>query len=478
MINIKEVKNISIKYEAKAIADLLIAFRKTYQNIFIKNHVKLNKTSIDFLPVKTTNDIAKVFSDINTRITIKTVSSRPRNPDNMANKYQLKAIKYFEKTKSKESIFDNIGNNQYHYIQPLYVTKLCMKCHGKKEDAPKIIKERYNKAYDYKIGDLRGIMDISIHQTKFGKLLDTNQNIRLLYTVVFIFITLSLAFLYTRRIKKQDSAIFKLQQILARSNRNLRKNRKDTQIINKNLELKVQEALIELRNKDKQMLHQSRLAQMGEMISMIAHQWRQPLSAISGTSSALALKSKLNKLDKDTTIELADKITSYSHHLSSTIDDFREFFKTNKEKRDTTFKDLIDEVLKIIEISIDNKNIELIVDTMSDRNLHTYPNEVKQVILNLIKNAEDILIENNITNGQITIKSNRKILEISDNGGGIPEEIISKIFDPYFSTKIKKDGTGLGLYMSKIIIEEHCGGTLSVSNDEKGAVFKIDLNKA
>jgi signal transduction histidine kinase len=115
---------------------------------------------------------------------------------------------------------------------------------------------------------------------------------------------------------------------------------------------------------------------------------------------------------------------------------------------------------------------------MSDRNLHTYPNEVKQVILKLIKNAEDILIENNITNGQITIKSNRKILEISDNGGGIPEEIISKIFDPYFSTKIKKDGTGLGLYMSKIIIEEHCGGTLSVSNDEKGAVFKTDLNKA
>ena len=204
------------------------------------------------------------------------------------------------------------------------------------------------------------------------------------------------------------------------------------------MELRIQEALVELRQKDKQMLNQSRLAQMGEMISMIAHQWRQPLSAISGTSSALALKSKLNKLDKETTIQLADKIISYSHHLSSTIDDFREFFKTNKEKKDTTFKHLVDEVMKIIEMSIINKDVEIIIDTTNNCHFYTYPNEVKQVILNLIQNAEDILMEKNIKNRQITIRSQNQVLEISDNGGGIPEDIIAKIFDHIFQQKQKK----------------------------------------
>ena len=125
----------------------------------------------------------------------------------MADKYQLKVIKYFEKTKSKEPIFEDIGNNEYHYVQPLYITKICMKCHGKKEDAPKIIQEKYDKAYNYKIGDLRGIIDINIHQTNFGKLLDTNQFIRLVYAVIFVFIILFLAFLYAKKIKKQDEAI-------------------------------------------------------------------------------------------------------------------------------------------------------------------------------------------------------------------------------------------------------------------------------
>ncbi|RLA73075.1 MAG: hypothetical protein DRG78_23005 [Epsilonproteobacteria bacterium] len=231
----------------------------------------------------------------------------------------------------------------------------------------------------------------------------------------------------------------------------------------------------EQKKKEEQMIQQSRLAQMGEMISMIAHQWRQPLAAISSTSAAINLKTKLNKLDKDSAIRLSDKISDYSQHLSLTIDDFREFFKTNKEKTNTTYNEMIKSVLGIIEISIENKNINLIKQLNSKNTLNTYPNELKQVILNLIKNAEDILIEKNIDNPTITIETKDNILSISDNGGGIPKDIIDKIFDPYFSTKTKKDGTGLGLYMSKTIIEEHCGGKLTVLNDKDGALFTIEL---
>ena len=249
--------------------------------------------------------------------------------------------------------------------------------------------------------------------------------------------------------------------------------------LNDSLEQKVKKALDEAREKDKQLLQQSRHAQMGEMISMIAHQWRQPLAAISATSTAIILKVKLKRLDDELAIELAQKISDFSQHLSSTINDFREFFKTNKEKNEINTTEMIKDVLKIVETSIVNKNIELTKDFQTDEKVNTYPNELKQVILNLIKNAEDILLEKEIENPHIEIKTYKKqdnvIIEISDNAGGVPENIIDKIFDPYFSTKTKKDGTGLGLYMSKTIIEEHCGGKLSVENSKNGAVFKIEI---
>jgi len=241
------------------------------------------------------------------------------------------------------------------------------------------------------------------------------------------------------------------------------------------------------------MMHQSRLAQMGEMISMIAHQWRQPLAAISSTSGAINLKSQLGILDSETTIKLSNKISEYSEHLSKTIDDFREFFKSNKEKNDTSYNELVESVLGIVETSLTTKNIKLITNLNCDKKLYTYPNEIKQVILNLIKNSEDILldkqkdIKTTIDKHKefiptIIIESNNGILTISDNGGGVREDIIDKVFDPYFSTKTKRDGTGLGLYMSKTIIEEHCAGKLSVYNNEmtdsngtvsNGAVFTI-----
>ena len=247
--------------------------------------------------------------------------------------------------------------------------------------------------------------------------------------------------------------------------------------LNLSLQQKIDHEIDKSRKKDQQMLEQSRLAQMGEMISMIAHQWRQPLTAISSASAAISLKAKRNKLSPDLAVELSSKISQYSQHLSATIDDFREFFKSNKIKKETNFNNILNSVINIVNESIINKDIELIKEINCQRTFISYENELKQVILNLVKNAEDILLENDIKNPYIKIKAynqdDKFILEISDNAGGVPEDIIDKIFDPYFSTKTKKDGTGLGLYMSKMIVEDHCEGELSVCNDANGAVFKI-----
>ena len=285
----------------------------------------------------------------------------------------------------------------------------------------------------------------------------------LFFLFVFIILMISSYFDFKREKQKE---IISLE---------LKKKNKEILEFNKTLKDKIAKEMEKNRQKEQQMVEQSRLAQMGEMISMIAHQWRQPLAAISSTSAAINLKAKLNKLDTNQTLELSEKITNYSQHLSTTIDDFREFFKSNKEKKETTYNEVIDSVLNIVQLSLESKNITIKKDLQSDIVFTTYPSELKQVVLNLLKNAEDVLVENHIKNPIITIETNNKSLTISDNGGGIPNDIIEKIFDPYFSTKTKKDGTGLGLYMSKTIIEEHCNGIIEVSNSDIGAVFTINL---
>ncbi len=234
------------------------------------------------------------------------------------------------------------------------------------------------------------------------------------------------------------------------------------------------------RDKEKQLLQQSRLAQMGEMLSMIAHQWRQPLAAISATTNALILKNGRGKYTQELFDDRLHKIADYSQHLSTTINDFRNFFATKKEKEETSLEVISADVLKIIQISIENKNIKIVTDFQYNRNFKTYKNELKQVLLNLMKNAEDALLEKGNDNPKITIRTfsenGHAVLSVEDNAGGINAEVMEKIFDPYFSTKSEKDGTGLGLYMSKIIVQDHCEGKLNVSNHNEGARFKIILN--
>jgi len=255
----------------------------------------------------------------------------------------------------------------------------------------------------------------------------------------------------------------------------LKEQSQEIQQFNKTLQIKIEEEVEKNRQKDQQLMQQSRLAQMGEMISMIAHQWRQPLSAINSTAIAINFKAQLNQLDAQEMTELSGKISSFSQDLSRTIDDFGSFFKPNKEKKNVTYNEIVTSVLGIIEISLKDNNIKLIKELNSEVVFHTYVNELKQVILNLVQNANDILREREITNATIIIKTESNKLSISDNGGGISNKIIDKIFDPYFSTKKEKNGKGLGLYIGKMIIQDYCDGELSVKNINNGTQFIIQL---
>ena len=235
----------------------------------------------------------------------------------------------------------------------------------------------------------------------------------------------------------------------------------------------------ELIYKDEMMLAQSRHAAMGEMISMIAHQWRQPISAISMGANNILADIELDIVDNETLKNSAEDILKQTQELSKTIDDFRGFFKPNKMIQSIYIKDILEDTLKIVKGSLISSNIKLDIKCQNTQKIETYSRELMQVIINLLNNSKDALVQNEIKDKKIMISEKiydgRVVLKICDNGGGVDEEIINKIFEPYFTTKSEKNGTGLGLYMSKTIIEKHLLGSLSVSNEDGGACFKITL---
>lgn len=244
-----------------------------------------------------------------------------------------------------------------------------------------------------------------------------------------------------------------------------------------NLQKMINDAVVKNKEQQLLMLQQSRMAQMGEMIAMIAHQWRQPLNNLSLINQILISKYKKEKLD-DKVVEYFKKNSKKQIDLmSSTIDDFRDFFKMEKEAIEFCVNDVIEDVLAMTKAIYTSNGIKLNFAFDSKFMMVGYQNSLAQVILNIINNAKDALIESEQEEKEINIYLEKIkdgiCLNISDTAGGIPNEIIEKIFDPYFSTKQDKDGTGLGLYMSKMIIEDQMGAKLEVVNENKGANFKI-----
>lgn len=296
---------------------------------------------------------------------------------------------------------------------------------------------------------------------------------------LIIKITLGLIIIFLALLYRQI-ILHKHNKKLTEANELIEKKNLEIDTLNKNLETKVKEEIEKNKEKTSQLIHQSRLAQMGEMLSMIAHQWRQPLTAITATSNNLILRNMIDKVESKELDKELNLITNYTQHLSSTINDFKNFFKVDKERSTNTLEELTEKSLDIINNAIDSNEIEIIKSYSCGKNITLYSNEIQQVILNILKNAEDVLVERNIKSKKIYISTycdeKYATLTINDNSGGIKEDIIDKIFDPYFSTKKNQEGTGLGLYMSKTIINEHCNGKLYVNNNELGAIFTIKLN--
>ncbi len=243
------------------------------------------------------------------------------------------------------------------------------------------------------------------------------------------------------------------------------------------LEQKVEDAIKEIREKDHMLIKQSRQATMGEMIGNIAHQWRQPLTAIAVLVQGIEEAFKYDELTEEYLEKTIQTTMDQLKYMSRTIDDFRNFFRPNKTKEEFSLNKIINETVKFVKSSFHNNQIELELDLADECRIEGFPNEYMQVVLNILNNAKDAIkkstVEKPIVRVTLLKQNEKSVLSIFDNADTIPEEILDKIFDPYFTTKSEQQGTGLGLYMAKNIIEKNMGGRLLVRNVNDGVIFEI-----
>jgi len=369
----------------------------------------------------------------------KFASDNPTNPKNKTTKFESEILKMFNNSSltSYTKIVQHKGRKSVFYAFPVEANSAkCLQCHGMVAAAPKGMIEHYGteSGFHEKIGEVRAINAVYAPVDAAGGMFQFYIILNVFSLIIYFLIYFTLRYFFLELIKKDE--------LLAK---------------------------------------QSRFAALGEMISMIAHQWRQPLTGMSMSLNNLLLDIELEDMDtkrsKDT-LELVNKQIAY---LSTTIDDFKNFFRPDIQTDSVNIKKLIVDSCMIIDSSIKSNSIVLDIDISEEIIITTKKNDVTQIILNLVKNSMDAYKESSIDDKKIEIRVNEstKFIEIivKDYAGGIPSDIIEKVFDPYFSTKDKKNGTGLGLYMSKMIVEDHLSGELSVRVEDISTIFTIKLMK-
>jgi signal transduction histidine kinase len=573
----KQIEEQSIRYQSDSLADLLISLRKVYQDIFVRNHTTLDLDTLELFPVRTTDAIAKEFSKRNVETIIKTVTDRPRNFSNLANERQLRYINYFKQNSDKKFLFEKDGNTHY-YAQPLLINELCIKCHGKKSQAPKTIQEHYHTAYNYNLGDVRGIIYIELKQTKLASYLQHNMHIRYIGAIILLIIIIGVLYIYADKnrslelevlsknhklektqqvahlghweydvandllectnemynifeVKKETNKtakrafldaihpddrhkVYKAYQqsihtkepymlefrLLMKDGRVkwLKENRenffdnegrlqKTSGVILEITQLKLlQLTLMEqvdiktaenLKQQDQIFQHKKKAA-LGELISIIAHQLKQPLHAIAILTESFMLEIDSANIEQSKMDRFQDGIEQKTSFMASTIDDLRSFFKPDKKTHPFALATTINKTLAIIGRNIKSKGIDIQKELELDLKTIGIESELQQVIINILNNAKDALIATKPSRPYIKIatfqKNNQAIITIEDNGGGIPDKHLQKIFESNFTTK-GKEGTGIGLNLCKMIIEDSMNGNIYATNTQDGALFTIIL---
>lgn len=289
------------------------------------------------------------------------------------------------------------------------------------------------------------------------------------------------ALLYAQQLTSALGMIFLSCALADRLKKSEQEDLEKVNTLNRHLQEKVDKTLSQLRRNNHALIERSHLAAMGEKIEQIAHQWRQPLHALALINQNLYFKTQLNTVTKEDYEEVHDKMNEQLQYMSQTIDDFRNFSKSNKKKEAFFVETVIKSAISLSEGSLEQANIKTQLISKGEHTAYGMCHELMQVFMNLIKNAQDVILEKNIQDPwirfSVTEQQNQTKICVEDNAGGIPAEALKRVFQPYFTTKNSSGGSGIGLYMSKEIIEKSLLGQISVTNSEKGALFTVLLPK-
>ena len=430
--------------ESKILNDYMFIHRNYYIDLYVKKSIKLDATSLEGLPAYSARPIAQKFSDANDYgIKIKLASDRPRNPVNLADEEELKAIDFFNKNKEKTEFFeliDNIDKPYYQYGYVLKIEKNCLVCHSKRENAPSFIRERYDKAYDYNIDDIRGIISIKIpkeHTAKYTHTLFIDQiqfNV-----IVFIFLFIIAIFILSNRIKGLK-------------------------------ELEEQTEKAKKANSAK-----------SEFLANMSHEIRTPLNAILGFVDLLKDESYDRK-----SLEYVDIIDSSSKNLLSIIEDILDFSKIESGKLaiemiDFNTREELEIIIHLFDAKCSEKNISLVisVDENVPKFINTDPLRIKQVVSNLLSNAIKFTQNGKSIIIDIKYTENNLYISVQDEGKGIANDKLIHIFESFSqedsSTTREYGGTGLGLSISSELVKL-LGGELKVeSTIDVGSKFYFTL---
>ncbi len=405
--------------------------------------------------------MTRQISDIASRrdgIKLKITSNKLINPNNAPDEDEKRILNYFDDN-PEIPYYWKIQGDEFKFMGALKTEQSCLTCHAKQ---------------GYKIGDIRGgisvTFDIKKEYEKLNKINSDKEQ-----TIIFLVIAAIgavITLLIHENIKKKD------EEKISKLNESLEVKVQELDEFNKTLHKKVKEEIDKQREKENLLIQQSKMAALGEMIGNIAHQWRQPISAVSAIMMNIKWTAISNGMDEKFIDERMKEANEQLQYMSQTIDDFRNFFKPNKEKEFFDIDKEIRSAYKILKATLESNNINLQIFSNPNIIAYGYANEFSQVVLNLLSNAKDVLIERDIENPKIEIRTSKDdksiYCEINDNAKGIEEKNLNKIFEPYFTTK-DVTGTGIGLYIAREIVEKHMKGTLRVKNSSQGAQFIISI---
>jgi signal transduction histidine kinase len=396
----------------------------------------------------------------------------PLRPENKPDPWEEKALRAFEagtKEFSEEVLLD--GKPFIRLMQPFVTEKSCLKCHA---------------IQGHKEGDVWGGVSVTI---PVQPLIDaTRGRIAgiLIFNCVIWLLGIGMIGLGARQLSRKAGAQKRIEDELHHKALDLeaeiaerKKVQDELEMVNHSLEERIEEDLAELRHKDQALIQQSRLAALGEMINNIAHQWRQPLNNVGLIIQNLQFSFNSGKISREEMDGEILKAMDIIMHMSRTIDDFRNFFREDKEKQDFFINNAVKRALEFVSAALKNRNIEVTIEAEEDVTTIGHQNEYSQVLLNIISNASEASIERCVTRPhifiRITCENERSVVYIRDNCGGIPDDVMPRIFDPYFTTRSPDRGTGIGLYMSKVIIEQNMAGRLTARNLDGGAEFRVEV---